>query len=72
MASEMAFSQINSGFHSRHAPCGMSIDMSRIFSKKGCKGATAIRSVHRGQQGRSFRVFRHPRKRNAGRRGVLR
>jgi hypothetical protein len=28
MASETAFSQINSGFHSRHAPCGMSIDMS--------------------------------------------
>src|SRR5229473_2055908 len=47
MASEMAFSQINSGFHSRHAPCGMSIDMSRISPRRSCKGATAIRSAHR-------------------------
>ena len=29
-ASEMAFSQINSDLQSRHAPCGMSVDMSRI------------------------------------------
>jgi len=30
MASETAFSQINSGFHSKHAPCGVSVDMFRI------------------------------------------
>src|SRR5262245_28027011 len=30
MASETAFNQINSGFHRRHAPCGVSVDMSRI------------------------------------------
>jgi hypothetical protein len=30
MASEAAFNQIKSGFHARHAPCGMSVDMSRI------------------------------------------
>src|SRR5690348_16038948 len=33
-ASETAFSQINSGCHSRHAPCGLSIDMSRLSPKK--------------------------------------
>ena len=35
MASETAFSQINSGFHSKQAPCGVSVDMFRIsYSSK--------------------------------------
>src|SRR4029079_5114030 len=34
MASEMAFSQINSGRQSRHAPCGMSVDIPKILQKQ--------------------------------------
>src|SRR3954471_15113846 len=32
--SETAFSQIHSGCHSRHAPCGLRVDISRLSPKK--------------------------------------
>src|SRR6185437_2141303 len=44
IASETTLSQINSGFHCRHAPCGVSVDMSGAPIRAALH-ATAIRSV---------------------------
>src|SRR6266852_7143009 len=71
MASEMAFSQINSGFHSRHAPCGMSVDMSIRSPIRVSTGLTATPSVRR-DDGSNHSGFREPRKRAAARRASAR
>src|SRR5712692_11496152 len=71
MASEMAFSQINSGFHSRHAPCGMSIDMSIGSPIRVSTGLTATPSVRR-DDGSNHSGFREPRKRAAAGRAFAR
>ena len=64
MASETAFSQINSGFHSRHAPCGTSVDMSMISNKgQHWPHRDPIRPP-----GRRFKSFRFPRAAQARRR----
>src|SRR3982750_412894 len=47
MASESAFSQINSGRQSRHAPCGMSVDMSGTLPTEIIRTTTS-RSENRG------------------------
>ena len=70
-ASEMAFSQINSGFHSRHAPCGMSVDMSMRSPIGVSTGLTATPSVRRDERS-DHSGFREPRKRAAARRAVYR
>src|SRR5216684_8227783 len=71
MASEMAFSQINSGFHSRHAPCGTSVDMSIRSPIRVSTGLAATPSVRR-DDGSNHSGFREPRKRAAARRAFAR
>src|SRR5256885_11750207 len=45
--SETAFSQIHPGSHSRHAPCGLKVDIIRLSPK--AVGTGSIQSVRRDQ-----------------------